>query len=268
MSSAWLPYVIILLSAAQGGDLELVNHRRTYGHLGALRPKETGMMPGDIAHFTFDIKNLKQDENGKASYSIAIEIKDASGKVFFEQRPYNSIAQNFLGGNALPCSAHVEIPLDAKSGPVDWKVTVVDRTTKKSVSMSGKGNILPANFGIVQVGLYGDAEAKTPISPISVVGESAYLQISTVGFARNKDTKQPDLQISMRILDDKGQPTMAKPLVGKINANVEPKDQMLPVQFGITMNRVGRFTVEVTAEDRVSGKRAQINYGIRVLELD
>lgn len=268
MSLAWLPCVLLCLSTYQENTLEIANPRRTYGYRGAPRPKDTGILPGDTAHFSFEIKNLKLDANGKASFSIAIEIRDASGKVFFEQKPYNTVAQNFLGGNSLPCSAHVDVPFDAKPGPVDWKLTIVDRASKQTAVVSGKGNILPADFGVVQVGLFGDAEGRVPNSAVAVVGDSAYLNLSTVGFARDKGTKQPDIEVSMRILDEKGQPTMAKPIVGKINQGVGPKDQILPVQFGLTVNRAGRFTIEITAEDKIGGKRAQVSYGLRVLPLE
>ena len=267
MSFAWLPCIVLCLSTAQDSPLEIVNPRLTYGYLGAPRPK-TGSLPGDIVHITCEIKNLKFDENGRAAYSIAIEIRDDAGKIFFEQRPYNAVAQNFLGGNSLPCSANVEIPLDAKPGKVAWKVTVVDRATKKSASLAGAGKILPADFGIVQVGLFADADLRVPMSAVGVVGDSAYLQLSAVGFERDKDKKQPDLQVSMRILDDKGQPTLAKLIVGKFNSGVNPKDQFLPLQFPLSMNRAGRFTIELTAEDKINGKRAQINYAIRVLPLE
>src|SRR5438552_471866 len=103
-----------LLPAAQaGGKLEIVNPRITYGHLGAVRPKE-GTLPGDVAHVSFDIKNLKQDERGRAAYTVAIQIREAKGDMLFEQRPLNAIAQNYFGGDTLPCSAVVDIPVDAK----------------------------------------------------------------------------------------------------------------------------------------------------------
>ncbi len=267
MSFAWLPCILMLLPAAQETKLELTNPRMTYGYLGAPRPKE-GMLPGDAAHFTFEIKNLKLDDAGKASYSIAIEIRDADGKLFFEQRPHNSVARNFFGGATMPCSAHIEVPHDAKPGAVDWKVTIKDRTTKQSAVLEGKGKILPADFGIVQVGLFADADTRVPMSAVGVVGDSAYLQFSAVGFARDKDKKQPNVQVSMRILDEQGKPTMAKPITGQIDADVPADAHHLPMLFGITLNRAGRFTVEVTAEDRITGKTARIAYGLRVLPLE
>lgn len=258
---------MMLLPAAQDNALELTNPRTTYGYLGAPRPKE-GMLPGDKAHFTFEIKNLKLDEAGKASYSIAIEIRDADGKLFFEQRPYNSVARNFFGGATMPCSAHVEVPHDAKPGIVDWKVTVKDRSTKQSAVITGKGKILPADFGIIRVGLFADADTRVPMSAVGVVGDSAYLQFSAVGFARDKDKKQPNVHVSMRILDEQGKPTMREPITGKIDADVAADASHLPMLFGITLNRAGRFTVEVTAEDRIAGKTSRISYGLRVLPLE
>src|SRR5260370_24250137 len=166
MSFAWLPCVVLCLAGGQDKKLEIDNVRSTYGHLGALRAVGTGALPGDTVYFTFEIKNLKLDDSGKASYSIAIEIRDEQGKLIYEQKPYNSIAQNFLGGNSLPCSANINIPLDAKPGAVDWKVTIKDRSTQQSTFITGKGKVLPADFVMLHVGLFADAVTRVPNSAI------------------------------------------------------------------------------------------------------
>src|SRR5688500_734343 len=101
----WNLIAVALFSVGQGP--EIVEPRATYGHLGATRPKEGGLLPGDIAYFTFQIKDLKLDENAQARYSVAIEVKDAQDKLVFEQKPFNSVAQNVFGGNSLPVSAHL-----------------------------------------------------------------------------------------------------------------------------------------------------------------
>lgn len=267
MSFAYLSCLALCVAFQPEAKLEIGNPRPTYGHLGALRPSE-GALPGDGVHVAFEIKNLKLDDGGKASYSIAIEIRDEAGKLFYEQRPYNSVAQNFLGGNSLPCSAHVEIPLDAKPGAVSWKITVVDRTTKQVATLTGKGKVLPSDFGFVQVGLFADAEAKVPMSAVAVVGDSAYLQFSLVGFGHDKEKKQPDVAITMQIVDEQGKATMAKPITGKVQSAGDGDARVIPLQFGMTLNRAGRYTIQLTAEDRVTGKSARISYGIRVLPIE
>jgi len=268
MSFTWLPCIVLCLASAQDSTLEVTNSRSTYGYLGASRPKMTGILPGDTVHFTFDIKNLKLDANGKAAYSIAIEIRDADGKISYEQKPYNAVAQNYLGGNTLPCSAHVEVPLDSKPGEVAWKVTIKDRTSMQTATLSGKGKILPADFGLVHVGLFADVDARAPMSAVAVVGNSAFLQFAAVGFGRGKDTKQPNVTFSLRILDEQGKPTMAKAMTGTIDSGVTPQDRFLTNRFGLTFNRAGRFTIELNAEDSTTGKRSQITYPIRVLPME
>src|SRR5437660_7813270 len=129
-----------LMTLAGAGDndrkLQIDNVRATYGHLGAVRPMK-GMLPGDIAHVSFDIKHLKLDPRGRASYSVAIEIRDDKGDLLYEQKPINAIAQNYLGGDTLPCSATIDIPIDAPPGVRHWKVTVEDRATKQTASLEG-----------------------------------------------------------------------------------------------------------------------------------
>jgi len=268
MFHACLPWFALCLAGAGDAPLEIVNGRATYGYLGAMRPKGGGILPGDTVFFTFEIKNLKLDETSKASYSIAIEIRDEQGKLFFEQKPYNSVARNYLGGDSLPCSAHVAIPLNAKPGVHEWKITVKDRATNKTATLAGKGNVLAADFGIVQVGLFADPEARVPTSAVGAVGDSFYMQFSAVGFGRDKDRKQPDVEVAMRILDEQGKPTSAKPISSKINTGVDPQERLLPVNFGLTLNRAGRFTIELSADDRTAGKTALVRYAIRVLPLD
>src|SRR5438105_2839387 len=125
----WKLLAVALLSAGQAPEIS--DPQSTYGHLGAARPMGGGMLPGDVAHFNFLVKNLKLDENGRASYSVAIEIRDDQGKLAYEQKPFNAVAQNVFGGNSLPVSASMEVPLDAPPGRLHWKVTVKDRATDR-----------------------------------------------------------------------------------------------------------------------------------------
>ncbi len=255
--------------AATGGAgaLEIVEPRATYGHLGAVRPKD-GMLPGDVAFFTFGVKNLKLDDKGQAKYSLAIEVRDANGELFFEQKPYNLVSQNFLGGDTIPCSAHIEVPLDAKPGALHWKVTVEDRETKKTVVSEGKGKILPAGFGIVRVGTFADPEGKVPVAPVGVVGETLYVSFGAVGFKRDEKSKQPDLVVEMRVRDSKGALTFAKPLSGKVNENVPADTRVVPLQFGVTLNRPGTYTVELTARCVLCDATTTVTLPVRVLPME
>lgn len=256
-----LAYLSLLLPAAQDSGPEIVDVKSTYGYLGAPRPKG-GMMPGDVAHVSFGIKNLKADAAGKVSYSIGIVIKNDEGKVIYEQRPFNAVAQNLFGGDTLPAAARIEVPLDIKPGAAHWEVTVEDRAAGKKTKLSGQGKVLAPDFAIVRLGAFADVENKAPISPDGVVGSHRHIAFALAGFARGK--KQPDVEVELRILDDKGQPTLAQPL--KASLKDAPEDwQFLPMEFAMTYTRPGRFTVELIARDRLAGKTSQVSFPIRVL---
>jgi hypothetical protein len=254
--------VFVASLLGQGAGPEIVNPRATYGQLGAPRPK-TGMLPGDIAHFSFEIKNLKADAKGRVSYSIAFVITDDKGKVFFEQKPYNSFATNFFGGDALPAAARVEVPLGTQPGIVDWKIIIVDRTTGKSTELKGQGKVLPAAFGLVQVGTFADVETKAAISPVGVVGSQLTVGFGVVGFERGKE-KQPDIKVTLSIRDDKGKLT-APPLTGEVHKDIAGDVRVVPMTFGLTLDRAGRFMIELTAHDQISGKTDTVQFPVRIL---
>jgi hypothetical protein len=267
MLQTLLPLLALALAGGHEAKLEIVNPHGTYGHLGAKRPPE-GVLPGEIHHFTFDIKNLKLDKQGRASYSIGVEVFDSKGDLIFRLQPRNAIAQNYFGGNSMPCSSFLEIPLSAKPGFCTWRITVKDRSTAQAVTAEGKGKILPANFGLIQVGTFADREAKVPMPPLGVVGGNIYVSFATVGFARDTKSKQPNLKVALRVLDENGKPTFAEPLEGHVHEEVPEELSIIPLQFGLTMNRAGRFTVEVTARDEISGKTDRVAFPVRVLEAE
>lgn len=254
----------VALSVGAEGQLEILNHRGTYGYLGPTRPR-TGALPGDVIHFAFDIKGLQLDANGRASYSIAVEVCNAKGEVVYDQKPYNRLAQNSFGGDTLPCAAHLEVPSDAPPGEYVFHVTIQDRLGKRSAKFTGKGKILPLDFGLVQIGTFSDREGNYPAPAIGVVGESVYINFAAIGFKRDSNSHQPDIKVSLRLLDDKGQPTTKQPLNGRVNADVPKDAATVPMHFGLTMNRAGRFTLELTAHDQISGKTTKVTFPIRVL---
>lgn len=250
---------------AQGEELEVVNARATHGALGSPVDKQKGRLPGDVAHFAFDIKNMTFDKDGRAFYSFLVEIRDPKGTLIYKEGPRNAIAQNSLGGNLLPCHANMEIPLDSEPGTYSLRIVVVDRATKKSVTLESKGKVRAADFGLVQVGTYSDREGKAPSPQVGVVGETMYFNFSVAHFARDKETKQPKLDVSLRVLDDKGK--QAGPLLsGKADKDIMELFKLLPMQFGLSLNRAGNFTIEITATDHLSGKTDRVRLPLRVLK--
>jgi hypothetical protein len=263
--NAALVCLLALAPAAKGErPLEIVNPKATYGHLGAPRPR-TGILPGDVAHFRFDVKGMTLDAKGRASYSLLVEVLSEDGKELFKLGPHNSIAQNYLGGDLMTCTAQMEVPPETPSGEITMRVVVKDRADGRQTTFQTKGKVLPADFGIIRVGTFADAVGRTPVAPVGVIGGSLYVNFAPVGFDRDKATGQPDLDVSLKVLDADGKQTMPAPLTGRANADIPTAAKFVPMQFGLTLNRAGIFTVVLSATDRLTGKTAEVRFPIRVI---
>jgi hypothetical protein len=259
--------MVAALSLAPGdsGALALTNVRATYGLLGAPRP-DTKFLPGDQAILAFDIEGLQVDKQGRVLYRIAMEVADSDGKVQFKQAPRDQEVQNTLGGNSLPAFVSLNIGLDQPPGTYTVKVTVTDRAAKASKTLTQSCEVLPKAFGLVRLSLTGDAEGHVP-APVLGEGQSVWVNFSAVGFQRDEATKQPDLTVHMRVLDEEGRPTVAQPFAGRVAKDVPAKALALPMQFMLNLNRAGKFTVQLDATDKVSGQSAALSLPLVVAKI-
>jgi hypothetical protein len=255
---------VLSLPTGQSGKLALTNVRSTYGVLGATKP-DNKVLPGDSYVLSFDIDGVKVDETGKVLYSVGMEVLDSEGKVQFKQDPQDKEADASLGGSTLPAYAKINVGSEQPAGKYTLKVSVTDRATQQSTSISQEYEIQPKGFGLVQVNVSSDKEGKIP-APFLSAGESAFVNFTAVGFGRNTTTQQPDLAVSLRIFDEDGKPTLAKPFTGTVNKDIPAKASAIPLQFDVNLNRPGKFSVELVATDKVTGKQVKLQSPLNVMK--
>jgi hypothetical protein len=261
-----LPLLLVAgLAPAQAGKFYLSNPRLTHGLLGPVRT-DTKFLPGDSLYLAFEIDGIKVDEAGKAHYSMGLEVATSKGKVQFKQEPRNLEAIVPLGGARLPGHAHLDLGVEQPAGDYTLKVTVTDRLTKNSEVLSRNFQVLPKGLGLVRLRLTGDEEGDTPLPAVGVTGQSPYVQCGLVGFERDKSKKQPHLALEVRILDEKGKPTLPKPFTNVIDQNVPEKQLAIPIKFQVPLNRPGKFTIEMKATDQLSKKTAQLSFPYNVID--
>ena len=249
-------------SAAQDDSLSLTNIRLTYGVHGPARTSST-LLPGDSLCIAFDIQGISADANGKVLYSTALEFTDSNGKVIFKQDPQPLEATNSLGGNQVPAFAHIDIGLEQPPGDYTVNVTVTDRLKKKPQTFSRSFRVLPKDFGIVRVTTTSDNEGKNPLA-VPGVGEALWLNFGIVGFDRERAMKQPHVVVEMEIFDETGRPTTAKPFTGVIKEKVPENAPSLPGQFLISLNRGGKFRVELKATCQLTKKTSTVSLPLTV----
>jgi hypothetical protein len=266
----WTTLVLLMaaqVAPAQNPSLAIDGDRFTYGYHGPTR-KDSAFLPGELVCLAFNIQNMTFNASGRASFSIAMEVLDGTGKSRFRQVPSNQQALNYLGGNTLQSVAELQLPVTAPPGDYTVKLTVTDRAAKTSTTLERKATVLPAGFGLIHVHTSADREGHVPTSPVGTLGEPLYINFAVVDFQRDGAMKQPNVEVALRVLDDKGAPATGRSQTGKADRDIPADLKIIPMQFGLTLNRLGRFTVELTATDKLSGKSSRVSFPVLVVALD
>jgi hypothetical protein len=251
------------LAPQQAGPITLTNVRATYGAPGLPRT-DNKALPGDLLTLVFDIEGVAIDPAGKVTYSTALELADAKGKVVFKQDPRDHEIIAGLGGSSVPGLVTLEIGLDQPPGEYSARITVTDRGSKKSATLTRNFTVLPAGFGIVRLNTTADPEGLAPVS-VFQTGGSLFINTGVVGFLRDKVKGQPDVAVELRVLDENGKPTLKEPFQGVINDKVPSNARFVPVQFLVPLNRSGKFTVELKATCRLARATSTIALPIVVV---
>jgi hypothetical protein len=249
------------LAPAEGGELTLSNVRFTRGILGPVRPTPQ-VLPGDNLFLCFDIEGVAVSDEGKVRYGIGLEVTDPQGKTAFKRDPGKQEITATLGGKSVPAFVNLNVGLQQPPGQYTLTATVHDLAGGGKQTLTRTVEVLPKDFGLVQLSTSADAEGLLPV-PSPGVGQGLWLHAGVVGFERDAG-KQPNVTVALRILDESGKPTLSRPLTGTVNKGVPEDHIVLPLQYPVLLNRAGTFTVELTATDQVSGKKSVVSFPLTV----
>jgi hypothetical protein len=264
-----LALAALAFTPAQSGQLQLANDRPTYGIMGATRP-DGKVLPGDVYCVTFDVLHLQEDQSGKVSYSMGLELTNPKGKTQFKRDPQEMEVVNGLGGHSMPAFAAVEIGTDYPAGEYTLKVTVTDRAAKATQTLTRRFEVTPMTFGIVLLRTSYATQGLPPAPSIGVAGQTIMVDYAAVGFQRDSK-KQPNVTGAMEIVDEQNKPVLPQEAVSENIMNAANKEalstaEILPLHFTVFLNRPGKFTVKVKAIDKVGNKVAEASLPLTVLD--
>jgi hypothetical protein len=256
------------MAPGQAGDLQLTNDRVTYGILGPTRPDKK-FLPGDIYLVTFDMEGLKF-EGGQAQYRMKMDLLDAKGNSMFKTLEQDRDLFAIQGGGRVTLNTHAEIKTDTAPGTYTMKLSVTDLKAKKTATLERKFEVAAKEFAVVRVHCAYDLGGNLPAPALGVVGQGLFLHFGVTGFGRDPKTKQPKIKLEMSMLDEKGNPTLDKPVsevVPEAKDEVPENFSVLPLWFSLALTRPGKYTVKLKATDLTSGKEASASYPLTVVEL-
>jgi hypothetical protein len=257
-----LALLLIACWTTDARAIEFKNVRATYGPFGAPRPGAQ-MLPGDMYTFTFDIVGLKIDSKGIAKYEIALEVFDPKGKQVVKEPAAKKGTVVALGGNTVPEFAVVMLGYDQTPGKYKVVVTVAEEGSKTPDKLERELELLPKGFGIIQV----------QALHMGFVGQELGVGYIVVDAARDSK-KMPKITVTTRVIDETtGKSTVAEPQVSKVPDDLAPeqqasvaKQQLVPVQSPMFLNRPGRFKVELDIRDEIAKKSLKFSYNLTVLD--
>jgi hypothetical protein len=249
------------LAPLQADRLAVTDVHATYGVLGPPRP-DTKFLPGDELFLSFAIQGAKVSPDRKILYSIGMEVTNQMGKVQTKQLPQDLEAEVPSGGPGLPACATVPIGLDQEPGKYTIKLSVTDRIASATRELSRTFEILPPAFGLVRLQITKDPEGKIPV-PSLQKGRTACINFVAVGFGRSPSSKQPQISVVMRVLDASGR-VVEKPFKGEIGKEVPANARSYPMLADLEVNRTGKFTIELTANDHATRKTSNISFPVTV----
>jgi hypothetical protein len=265
-----------LAAPAQGG-LQLTNVRNTFGELGGARP-DAKLFPGDVLFVGFDIEGITIDADGKVQYTMAMEVQDKTGKAIFKQDPAKKTDFVPLGGNRLPGRAYVTIGLDQEAGAYSMKLTVTDNANNATQTFTRPFEVVKKDFAIVSVVTTVDEVGGIPAPTTGIAGQSVFVRFGVVGFDRAapavdpkadpkapKKDPQPNVTVEMQPFDEKGLPTLQKPVVATMDNGVAAAEGGFTMRFLFPMTRAGKYTVRLKATDQISRKTATFDLPMTVL---
>ncbi len=257
----FLSLVVLCLAAPAASALELKNVRPCFGPLGATRGEKTKCLPGDFLFITYDIEGLKLDEKtGKANYLTTLELLDDNNNVPFKKDTPSEILPQ-LGGNSMPGDLHIILPRTQAPGKYSVRLTVNDRIGKDVKAFVYPFEVIAPSFGFVGV----------TAPRVGFPGQNYVAGFALVDMALD-GKKQPNVHIMMRVLDGTGKNVVTQPILSTLPKDLPEeidlkKENFVPMQFPIYLNRTGTYLIEVIAEDKISKKSIQLRYPLTVLDV-
>jgi hypothetical protein len=259
LSPAVMALVCLVPDIAQA--LELKNVRPTYGPNGAVRAGSK-YLAGDIVYLTYDIEGIKiNSKTLKGALETIIEMKDGRNKTIYKKAldPVDILVP--LGGDRVQQDMHITIGPNQAAGDYKINLTVKDRISKESKTHVYAFEVSPPEFGFkwVQGWSFGWP------------GEIYGIKIHLANYALDSK-KMPKAEVTLKILDENGK-VMGTPQVQVLPRDLAPPPEsnvaegIVPILFVFNLNRPGRFTLSIEAEDKIAQRQAQLRLPLTVLDL-
>jgi hypothetical protein len=254
--------VLMLSAASAQAKLGIENIQAAYSPLGPER-KSLDLYPYDELLFRFTVTGAKADAEGKVEGSVQLQLLDANGRMLGEKQD-SAKGILALGGSSYPFL--VRLPIQTPPGKYTVKITVRDDKSKESASFQRQVTVKALDFKIVGIQFSHDPEGKIEAPAGGTLGETLYFAYRVVGYDRSKD--RIFTEMIWQIFDSDGQEVSPKRPADDIRQDdaktVRKWDFLISNRNSLVLTRLGKFTLRITATDRLGKKTTKFEVPIQV----
>jgi hypothetical protein len=225
--------------------------------------KESVGYPGDWVCFRYLVTGFQTNADGRVNAQTTLTLTDASGKeVVSVSKPWSQAA--VLGMGAASHIIGFEVTDKLPPGEYSAKVVVQDSAGGCSASFSRPVTIRPVEWAISAIEFFRDPEGRFQASLNATLGEQLFYKVKIIG--QEKD--RVDCELRIEVLDSAGKDVLTKPCVFPCVADNAEVLRNLPFlrADGImpTFTRPGKFTLRVTATDRIKNRTAVYSAPLKI----
>lgn len=265
MSRLWPLAALLIAPLPALAKLEIKNVQPAYGPLGPARADDD-VYPLDEYHVRYQVAGVKPDKDGKADLEVDVRLTNADGKAVYDPKPAARQLPLSLGGDAVQMSGFVTFSEKAPPGEYKLTVSVRDRTSGESAGFERKLTLKPAEFRVVALRFFHDADGKLPAPTTLVAGETLHYQFRAIGF----DTSRKRVGLVMRatVVGPDGKDIGARPLEARADVTDPAKaagSRHATLGGQAVLHRPGEFKLRIVVEDTVGKKETAFETPLKVL---
>src|SRR5262249_41190471 len=140
-----------------------------------------------------------------------------------------------------------------------------DNLSKESASFERQVTGRKMKLQIVGLEFFHDGDGKLPASTNATLGEPLHFRLRVIGFDRSKE--KVHVEMALQTLDSEGKETLPKPLTFDFlpeDPKAVRRTSFVFFNGRIGLNRIGKFTLRITINDKISQQSTQLEVPMTV----
>jgi hypothetical protein len=255
--------VLFCTTALSPAKIQIENIQACYGPFGPER-KSMELFPFDNLFVRFTVTGLKTDSTGKVDAAVKFKLADPKGNVLGENTFSSSGILN-LGGNSFLAFVNLPMPDQVPVGKNTLTITVTDYLAKESASFERQVTGRKMKLQIVGLEFFHDSDGKLPASTNATLGEPLHFRLRVIGLDRSQE--KIHVEMALQTLDSEGKENLPKPLIFPVreeDAKAVQRTSFVFFKSSIGPNRVGKFTLRITINDKITNQSTQLEVPVTV----